>query len=255
MKDPNFTKRLLTGTLLVIILFLSFYLSDTLLLIVLGSIAIIGLYEWTRVKSNKVELHIINTILIVFIFLVNYFQKINLLSSLFIIILIIFFKGIILNDYIEISVWETTGFLYVVMPFLIMLNLRNTHFSYLPLVFAFVSDTSAYLVGSILGKHKLSPKLSPNKSVEGALGAIVVTVIVFIAFNYFLFDFSILQTLIFGASLSITAQLGDLFASKIKRLYNIKDYGSLLPGHGGILDRFDSVLPVAMIIYIMYSIR
>lgn len=119
---------------------------------------------------------------------------------------------------------------------------------------ACLSDAFAYFVGINLGKHKLCPEISPKKSVEGAVGAIIGTAIVFLIYsfvlnNYYNFDIQYWQIALFGAISSVFAQVGDLVASSIKRFVGEKDFGSFMPGHGGILDRIDSILFVAPIIY------
>ena len=116
-------------------------------------------------------------------------------------------------------------------------------------------DTSAYCVGVTMGKHKLAPVLSPKKSVEGAIGGVagaaVLGAIYATAINYFApnANADLLQYALICGIGGIISQVGDLAASAIKRNHDIKDYGKLIPGHGGILDRFDSVIITAPIIY------
>lgn len=115
-------------------------------------------------------------------------------------------------------------------------------------------DTCAYCVGMLLGKHKLAPVLSPKKSIEGAvggvLGAALLGVIYGLCVNHFAgAGVSLVAYAIISAVGAVISQVGDLAASGIKRNHNIKDYGRLIPGHGGILDRFDSVIITAPIIY------
>lgn len=112
---------------------------------------------------------------------------------------------------------------------------------------AWLNDTFAYFVGRKFGKHKLSPNISPKKTVEGAIGGVLVTmifnVIVFYIFDYFFFDIHTIKVwMVIPASifLSTISICGDLSASVIKRNFGEKDYGTIFPGHGGIMDRFDS---------------
>ena len=113
----------------------------------------------------------------------------------------------------------------------------------------------AYFVGSTLGRHKLCPQISPKKTVEGAVGGIVssliVTVILTLCFG---FASRLRVTLLLTVPFCILGMVGDLFASAIKRGAGIKDYGKLIPGHGGIMDRFDSTLFVFPIMYGILSI-
>jgi phosphatidate cytidylyltransferase len=123
---------------------------------------------------------------------------------------------------------------------------------------AFGTDIFAYFTGSLLGKHKLCPKISPKKTVEGAIGGVVGSVLLCGVFGYFALPELFVHCLIIGVLGSIVSQLGDLVASAVKRRRGVKDYGHLIPGHGGVLDRIDSGLFTAPLvfyyIYIMYQI-
>lgn len=120
-----------------------------------------------------------------------------------------------------------------------------------------MTDIFAYFVGSKFGKHKLCPKISPKKSVEGAIGgvagAIILNVLLLFVFKRFFFTegtgLSYPTVVILSIVLSIISMFGDLAASTIKRNFGIKDFGKLLPGHGGIMDRFDSLLFVMPVLY------
>lgn len=128
---------------------------------------------------------------------------------------------------------------------------------YLLLLFNFssVCDMGAYFVGVTMGKHKLCPNISPKKTVEGAIGGIasslIVSLIITLAFGEF--D-KILMTLVLTVPLCIVGMVGNLFASSIKRAVGLKDYGSLIPGHGGILDRVDSILMIAPALYLFMTV-
>ncbi len=119
----------------------------------------------------------------------------------------------------------------------------------IPFILAFLSDTGAYFAGRFLGKHKLAPVISPKKTVEGAvggvLGAILGMVIFCLVLSFNGFRVNYLYALVYGVLGSLGAVFGDLCFSVIKRQTGIKDYGNLIPGHGGILDRFDSNIIVA----------
>jgi len=124
---------------------------------------------------------------------------------------------------------------------------------------SWISDTCAYLVGVMIGKHKLAPILSPKKSVEGSVGGIVGSALFGALFGYYLdsvlgADQFVFLLFIVGGVGSVISQIGDLAASAIKRNYEIKDYGKLIPGHGGIMDRFDSVIFTAPITYFLIII-
>ena len=134
------------------------------------------------------------------------------------------------------------------------------YFVWVIFISSWISDTCAYCVGMLFGKHKLAPILSPKKSIEGSLGGIIGSAIVGALFGYFIVEQVITEqqvTWVFaliGGIGSIVSQIGDLAASAIKRNYDIKDYGKLIPGHGGIMDRFDSVLVTAPMIYFLFTL-
>lgn len=117
------------------------------------------------------------------------------------------------------------------------------------------SDTCAYCVGMLIGKHKMAPVLSPKKSIEGGIGGVVgagiLSALYALAINHFFpgVELGLMQCAIIGAAGSVISQVGDLAASAIKRNHDVKDYGKLIPGHGGILDRFDSMIFTAPVIY------
>ncbi len=124
--------------------------------------------------------------------------------------------------------------------------------------FACVTDIGAYFVGSFFGKHKLAPEISPKKTIEGAVGGIVCsmigTAIICLVFQAILNKpINILALVIATPVLSVIGMFGDLFASVIKRHFGIKDYGNIMPGHGGVLDRTDSLLIIAPAFVLLLS--
>jgi len=126
------------------------------------------------------------------------------------------------------------------------------------LLLAFVgtwaSDTFAFFIGTIFGKHKLAPNVSPSKTWEGTIGGIVGSVIVTMAFGYF-WNLSLIHSAIIGLIIGLFAPLGDLVESSIKRFAGVKDSGRLLPGHGGVLDRFDSIMFAVPVVYYYIYIK
>lgn len=147
-----------------------------------------------------------------------------------------------------------TGFVY---PFLIgsLVRVRGMdggeYYVITVFLLSMVADSGAYFVGKALGKHKLAPVVSPKKTVEGAVGGAVVNVLAMVLYTYLLktcFDFAqvnYLYAVCYGALGAVLSIVGDLTLSVVKRQVGIKDYGNLLPGHGGVLDRFDSTMMVA----------
>ena len=129
-------------------------------------------------------------------------------------------------------------------------------FILMPFVIAFLSDTGAYFVGCAIGKHKLAPVISPKKTVEGLVGGVLGAIIGLVAYcvilhRFFGFSVNYLYLPVYGILGSLCAVFGDLTFSAIKRQSGIKDYGNLIPGHGGVLDRFDSLIVVAPVVEIL----
>lgn len=147
---------------------------------------------------------------------------------------------------------------FIVFGFASVLLLREApHGGYLYLLIflsAWVTDTGAYFTGVCFGKHKLIPDVSPKKTVEGAIGGVFFCVLTFVIFGVVVGAISDLtphyvRLALVGAVVSVVSMIGDLIASLIKRKYGIKDYGKLFPGHGGVMDRFDSVLATAPFLF------
>ncbi len=147
---------------------------------------------------------------------------------------------------------------------IMMKNMDETHSSFyfvLALAMPWLADAGAYFTGTFLGKHKLCPEISPKKTVEGVIGGVVVCVLVICAvgfvFSEWIFNGTV--TVNYGNLIllsligSIFSVMGDLSFSLVKRVFKIKDYGTLIPGHGGVLDRFDSVVFVSPFLLIMIT--
>lgn len=127
-------------------------------------------------------------------------------------------------------------------------------FLYLLLIIQWFTDSGAYLLGSAFGRHKLMPKVSPKKSVEGAVGGIIVAVIGAVLLNAFTGLLPVGLMIAAAIIVSIGGQIGDLCESAVKRWAGVKDSGKLIPGHGGILDRFDSMLFASPLLYFIVSV-
>lgn len=142
---------------------------------------------------------------------------------------------------------------YIIIPFglMIFMSFSIQYKPYLILIFilAFCHDTLAYTIGKLFGRHKIAPSLSPNKTWEGFFGGIIGSMIALLIYPVFYLSTSYL--FLYSLFFALIATLGDLFESWLKRKAHKKDTGSLLPGHGGLLDRFDSIifLTVAILIF------
>ena len=149
------------------------------------------------------------------------------------------------------------GVVYIGAPFAVMVMIYDFNHGPLLLIFTLLAvwaaDTSAYATGRLFGRRPLAPSVSPNKTIEGAIGGVAVTALIFAALS-FMPSLSMVQRIIFGSALAVAASLGDLFESWLKRRAGVKDSGTILPGHGGILDRIDSLLFVAPTSYLLLKI-
>ena len=177
-------------------------------------------------------------------------------SAVFVFLCLLFGELLLSRTALPFNRLVITFFSGAVIPYCLAALVRMHGLEYgrfyilLPFVIAFLSDTGAYFAGCALGKHKLSPIISPNKTVEGVFGGVlgaIVGVVLYCVILQTAFDFEVryMYALIYGILGSLGAVFGDLSFSAIKRQTGIKDYGNLIPGHGGILDRFDSMIVVA----------
>lgn len=250
------------------------FLAPLLLFLLLGGIylrafvfvlSILGLYEYYSISKKK-EIHpmsIVGYVLCAVYYIFIDYNNYKLLMFCIVISVFLMFCIPIINtkyNYIDISV-TILGFIYVGVFFsFIFLTSKFNHGEYLVwLIFiaSWVCDTSAYYAGRFLGKNKLCPKVSPKKTVEGSLGGLIGSVVACTVFGAVIHNFgvniSIYNYIIIGALCGVFSQCGDLAASSIKRHVGVKDYSNLIPGHGGILDRFDSILFSSVIVYYYLS--
>ena len=157
------------------------------------------------------------------------------------------------------AVCTTIGLCYVVFfsYFIVLIDVKMHYMVWIVVLASFGSDIMAYFTGYLIGKHKLAPVLSPKKTIEGAVGGLVGAGIICTIFGGIIDGFGIailIKFFIIGAVCGGISQCGDLTASAFKRKMGIKDYGTLIPGHGGIMDRFDSVIFTAPFVYIFVII-
>lgn len=263
--------RIISGLIMIPIVVVLLLLGGTFLKTALLIASVIGMNEFYKAfsKENK-PVHIIGYIfaIIYYIFMENINENgvmFTVFVSTFLLMLLSyqvkFHKTICVTDLIVVFF----GLFYVAFMLSHLSLLRNFEYGkyiiWLPILTAWGCDTGAYFVGCSIGKRKLIPDLSPKKTVEGAVGGVVIATLLtfvfalitekYVSFNGYNFRLLCVLSGFFGSMLS---QFGDLSASAIKRYTGIKDYGKLIPGHGGILDRFDSVLFTAPAVYIVFTI-
>lgn len=260
-----FITRLISGIILVALALVFIITGGNVLLSVMLILSLIGMYELYRI------FHIEKKLLGGFGYLacIAYYLNLKLQFSYdnmaIMLVFLICLLGVFVFAYPKYHTHQIMaaffGLFYVgvMLSFLYQTRmLPNGQFIvWLIFLCSWGCDTSAYCVGVLFGKHKMSPLLSPKKSVEGAIGgacgAMILTAIYCIAMNniFDIDDFRILALVIFAGIGALISMIGDLAASAIKRNFEIKDYGKLIPGHGGVLDRFDSVIITAPIIFFL----
>ena len=257
-----FKTRLISGIVLVIIAFITIYSGGPLLWITLCGISLIGLNELYKVIKIDKTLPGIAGYLATLVYYLLLLGGISIDPMLFVIAVLVVFMFVYVFAFPKYVFEQISGgffgvfYVSVMLSFIYQTRMRADGLVLVPLVFlcSWGCDTCAYCVGMLIGKHKLAPILSPKKSIEGGiggiLGAALIGVLYGLAINYWgNAAADLLQYAIIGAVGGAISQIGDLAASAIKRYHNIKDYGKLIPGHGGILDRFDSVIFTAPIIF------
>ena len=266
----SFLKRLLSGIFLLIALFFILFIGGDLLFIACSIISIIGLIELFQVfKLANSTLAYISYVLTIF-----YYLMLRIYSSLgillFLISLLLFLLAFYVFSYPKYDIKEVSmiffGIIYVAVTFSFIYLIREKNefgkqIVWLIFISSWGSDTFAYCTGMLIGKHKFLPILSPNKTIEGVFGGIIGAAILGVLYNIIFLNnfyldpaYSSIQIGIACACGALISILGDLAASAIKRDNNVKDYGNLIPGHGGILDRFDSVMFTAPALFFLLSI-
>lgn len=257
-----FWKRLGSGIVLLIIIIGAFFLGENAMFVLAGLLSLIGLYELYKVYNlEKSALGIggyIGALMYMTCLFFDFSQAalVGIVASVLLLMCIYVFsfpkyKG-------AQAAFAVFGFIYVPVLMMFMYQIRCMEEGLYIIALVFISawgnDTCAYCVGMLIGKHKMSPKLSPKKSIEGFIGGVLGAALLGGLFGWFLESqgygeaYIIIFAIMCGAA-GMFSVIGDLTASAIKRDFEIKDYGKLIPGHGGVLDRFDSILFTAPVIY------
>lgn len=245
--------RSLSGLIGVILLILIVSKGGLVLNIGVLFISIVGIYEFYNAMNKKgfKPVRFLGYIFSTGLFIINTLPSLISLDFLiFASITIMLFLLIVRKDLNIIDIGMTLlGILYV--PFLMfhITYLDKSIYIWLIFITAWGTDTFAYIVGNLFGKKKLCPKLSPNKTIEGSIGGVLGNILLTIIFSKYFHLIPLWKIILLSIISSIMAQIGDLTASKIKRITGIKDYGYIMPGHGGILDRFDSIIFTAPVVY------
>lgn len=257
-----FKTRLLSGIVLVIVLIATVGLGGYVLFTVLGIISLIGLSELYKVVDvhNKVLGGAGYAAAVVYyaVLLTGHVEYVTMLTILFLVLTMAVYVFTFPAFRAEQVMTVFFGLFYVAVMLSYVYQTRILPDGKIVVWLIFLSswgcDTCAYCVGVLIGKHKMAPKLSPKKSVEGGIGGIAGAALLGVLFALAMnqwggADVNPLHYAVICGVGGMISQVGDLAASAVKRNHDIKDYGTLIPGHGGILDRFDSVIFTAPVIY------
>lgn len=259
--------RVLSAVVLVAILLVVTLAPPRIFTLAVSLVSLIVLYELmnTFSQTKKCSLIIANYIFAcAYMLPLSYFIKISM-AQYFIFVTILFIitlfaisvfnnKKVGFND-VLISLFSVIYAVFFLMPISAMRAVDETGLALVFLAFigAWLPDTFAYFIGCFFGKRKLIPEISPNKTVAGSVGAFIGAIVFYLLYGWLLsalgMSVNFLNLLILALVCGAVSQIGDLAASMIKRTYGVKDFSNLIPGHGGLLDRIDSLLFVAPTVY------
>lgn len=260
--ENKFSNNRYIGALIIAPFVIFLFLGGIFLKCATFLLSIMGMYEFYKVTRRKGyhTASFISYLMAVAYYLLlnnnmNYKYLFFLLSAAVMLMLCIPVINIKFN-YVDIAL-TLFGFFYVVVffSFITLVNQKpsGNYLVWFIFITSWLCDTTAYYIGKYLGKHKLCPKVSPKKTIEGSVGGLLGSVISCSVYAYVISTFgvkiSIYDGLFMGLISGILCQFGDLAASSIKRHCGVKDYSNLIPGHGGILDRFDSILFASVVVY------
>jgi phosphatidate cytidylyltransferase len=283
----NLTQRLITGTIFVIVLVGCIWWSAVSFALLAVLITVLGLSEFYRLseKAGAQPLRYysvgVGALMIFLAYAAKTIPEPSLLLFIIPLLFLIFFIELFrkrTNPFGNIS-WSIIGLIYIAVPLTLMVYTFiptkyvtdayipasfTEHYNPIPVLTFFiliwVSDSLAYVCGRLFGKHKLWERISPKKTWEGFIGGLLFTVATGFCIGYFAISDRVLNTgilwAIIGLTISITGMLGDLVESLFKRSIDVKDSGTILPGHGGILDRFDALflsVPFAITVYWVFG--
>lgn len=259
-------KRALSGAVYIILLIGSIYYSYDSFFVLFGIFLLIAAFEFSKlVNINKYLAIAVAAILFTLFYKRQFAPIINHLITGFtigvslLLVYNLFSKKNTLNFSGGLKYVTLLG--YIIFPFIIITKVPMGIKGYNPkilisiFILIWTNDTFAYLIGKNFGKNKLLPSISPKKTIEGFIGGIVFSMLGgFILAKYFIGTSKVHYWLIIAVIVSIFSTLGDLIESKFKRNAGVKDSGTIMPGHGGILDRLDSIIFVVPFIYLFYLI-
>ena len=265
MKKRVFSSLILVGVLLPLLIIGG--LPFTVLVTV---VSVMGLYELLKVHESRKKLPLLLKLVayvltIYFCFynsgsieFVNHFDYRVMALFIFIFILPMVFINNTETYNLSDALFLIGSVLFIGFSFNLIIITRNYDIQYLIylVLITTITDTFALLTGSLIGEHKLCPKISPKKTIEGLIGGVFMGTFIASAFYHTVINPNIHLLLVVGITivLSLVGQVGDLVFSSIKRYYDVKDFSNLIPGHGGVLDRFDSLIFVILAFVLVFGI-
>ena len=218
-------------------------------------------YNLSNLRQNNLLLRTITAIILlpIAIYIIYFSASLVFAATAILITVIMAFEWYNLtknsNNYKK---WELVGIAYISIPIISMLILKELNQAALLCMFliVWITDISAYFVGKKIGGPKLLPSVSPNKTWSGSIAGIVLSMILGSIISLLFYKNNVVFIIVISGIFSILEQLGDLFESKLKRMFNVKDSGTIIPGHGGVLDRLDGLTflsPIMLIVVLIYS--
>lgn len=264
MKLPNIITRIFSGIIFIVILIGGIFLNEYTFALVFAMVTSLCMWEFYGLVSSKTGLVLhrvfnISGALLLFggsFFYASWgcskqFSLLLCIAPYLIYLLVLFISELYLKreDPLKSIAYSLLGQIYIALPFALVFEIGFALSSYVPifmlavLIIIWVNDTFAYLTGMCFGKHRLFERISPKKSWEGFIGGCIAAVMASIFFSFFYQSFlNIFEWIGFALVVVVFGTWGDLFESLIKRKLGVKDSGNMIPGHGGILDRFDSTI-------------
>lgn len=259
-------KRVLTAVLGIPLLIIIVSMGRLPLLISVMFLSAIGIFELYKIFGSKDRMIFLLFEIILSIFLLIIMYRFEFFIVPYIVFLFIFNMALQIFTPNHSFIDGMLGFFRLIYVSLLLGHLllfdnieNGSQLIWLVFITAWATDTFAYFAGVSMGKNKLCPKISPKKTIEGAIGGIIGSIIISSIYGLYLNNYgnisiNLIHFVFLGIITSFISQLGDLTASMIKRNYNVKDFGNVFPGHGGVLDRFDSILFTVPIVYYYVSI-